>query len=249
MPSVIVVWGRRSRQSRDYAAALGSAGFEVDLFESRGFSRWTGHFLSGTAPKNAEVIDNCQHVLLRCCVNLLDLYRRLDVDRDITFHKEFYFVEPGGRTSVFACRKAAEAAAFRPVVSANDLRYSLRDKISLARGLRALERERGRTDLDSISMLQWLREKKQTAGAIDRYWRPVLVSAINEDLDKMAASHGFQVFWLGFLASKKFPRDGHSECAFGETLRVGRVEAISRRADSPSIDGRAFRRDRSPGKW
>jgi zeta-carotene desaturase len=28
----------------------------------------------------------------------------------------------------------------------------------------------------------------------------VLVSAINEDLDRMAASHGFQVFWLGFLA-------------------------------------------------
>ncbi|MGA2215195.1 MAG: FAD-dependent oxidoreductase [Bryobacteraceae bacterium] len=28
----------------------------------------------------------------------------------------------------------------------------------------------------------------------------MLVSAINEDLDRMAASHGFQVFWLGFLA-------------------------------------------------
>jgi zeta-carotene desaturase len=27
-----------------------------------------------------------------------------------------------------------------------------------------------------------------------------LVSAVNEDLDRMAASHGFQVFWLGFLA-------------------------------------------------
>jgi squalene-associated FAD-dependent desaturase len=51
-------------------------------------------------------------------------------------------------------------------------------------------------------MLDWLREKKQTARAIDRYWRQVLVSAINEELDKMAASHGFQVFWLGFLASK-----------------------------------------------
>ncbi|MEO7145883.1 MAG: FAD-dependent oxidoreductase, partial [Bryobacteraceae bacterium] len=35
---------------------------------------------------------------------------------------------------------------------------------------------------------------------IERYWRQVLVSAINEDLDRMAASHGFQVFRLGFLA-------------------------------------------------
>jgi hypothetical protein len=28
----------------------------------------------------------------------------------------------------------------------------------------------------------------------------VLVSAVNEDLDRMAALYGFQVFWLGFLA-------------------------------------------------
>ena len=49
-------------------------------------------------------------------------------------------------------------------------------------------------------MLQWLREKGQTERAIQRFWNQVLVSAVNEDLDRMAASHGFQVFWLGFLA-------------------------------------------------
>ena len=49
-------------------------------------------------------------------------------------------------------------------------------------------------------MQQWLEEKRQPTRAIDRFWRQVLVSAINEDLDRMAASHGFQVFRLGFLA-------------------------------------------------
>jgi zeta-carotene desaturase len=49
-------------------------------------------------------------------------------------------------------------------------------------------------------MLDWLREKRQTPGAIARFWRQVLVSAVNEELDRMAAAHGFQVFWLGFLA-------------------------------------------------
>jgi len=57
-----------------------------------------------------------------------------------------------------------------------------------------------RQDLDRISMLDWLREKRQTPGAIARFWRQVLVSAVNEELDRMAAVHGFQVFWLGFLA-------------------------------------------------
>ena len=50
-------------------------------------------------------------------------------------------------------------------------------------------------------MLDWLREKRQPARAIERFWRQVLVSAINEELDRMAASHGFQVFRLGFLAT------------------------------------------------
>jgi zeta-carotene desaturase len=49
-------------------------------------------------------------------------------------------------------------------------------------------------------MLDWLLQKRQTPRAIDRFWRQVLVSAVNEDLDRMAALHGFQVFWLGFLA-------------------------------------------------
>ena len=49
-------------------------------------------------------------------------------------------------------------------------------------------------------MLDWLREKRQTDAAIERYWRQVLVSAVNEELDRMAAAHGFQVFWLGMIA-------------------------------------------------
>ena len=28
----------------------------------------------------------------------------------------------------------------------------------------------------------------------------MLVSAVNEELDRMAAAHGFQVFWLGMIA-------------------------------------------------
>ncbi|SPE39309.1 hypothetical protein SBA3_3160009 [Candidatus Sulfopaludibacter sp. SbA3] len=49
-------------------------------------------------------------------------------------------------------------------------------------------------------MLDWLLQKRQTPHAIDRFWRQILVSAVNEDLDRMAARHGFQVFWLGFLS-------------------------------------------------
>ncbi|MDQ1469631.1 MAG: hypothetical protein QOJ99_1111, partial [Bryobacterales bacterium] len=45
------------------------------------------------------MVDNCQHVLLRCCVNLLDLYKRLGVEGKVRFYREFCFIEPGGRRS------------------------------------------------------------------------------------------------------------------------------------------------------
>src|ERR1039457_796621 len=97
MPSAIVIGGGLSGLAS--AAALGASGFEVDLFEARGFlgGRATSYPLN--AADGAETIDNCQHILLRCCVNLLDFYRRLGVSDSIEFHKDFYFIEPGGRIS------------------------------------------------------------------------------------------------------------------------------------------------------
>ncbi len=183
------------------AAALGEAGYRVDLFESRAFlgGRATSYSLPGS--DDAETIDNCQHILLRCCVNLLDFYRRLGVEQQIQFHREFFFIEPGGRVSTLKSGVLPSPLHFTESFAA--LRFlSFKDKIAVARGLLALKSEyRKRTDLDRITMLEWLVEKRQTQPAIERFWRQVLVSAINEEPDRMAALHGFQVFWLGFLAT------------------------------------------------
>jgi zeta-carotene desaturase len=179
------------------SAALGSVGFEVDLYEARAFPG--GRATSWPVGEDAEVVDNCQHVLLRCCVNLLDLYNRLGVSDKIRFYREFHFIEPGGRTSV--TKRGILPAPAHFAGSFLRLKYlGLADKFGIARAMNAIPKERNRNDLDRISMLDWLREKKQTPLAIERYWRQVLVSAINEELDRMAASHGFQVFWLGMIA-------------------------------------------------
>jgi len=97
MPTVIVIGGGLAGMAA--AAALGGAGCRVTLYESRPFlgGRATSFPLSANEP---EPIDNCQHILLRCCVNLLDFYRRLGVLGYVRFHREFHFIEPGGRVSV-----------------------------------------------------------------------------------------------------------------------------------------------------
>jgi len=140
-------------------------------------------------------------VLMRCCVNLLDFYRRLGVSDKIAFYRTFYFIEPGGRVSTLKRGLFPPPAHFAWSFIGMSCLTPM-DKIAVARGILAIQREHGRTDLDSITMGDWLRSHGQTPRAIERFWRQILVSAINEELDRMAASHGFQVFWLGMLASK-----------------------------------------------
>ncbi|MCC6362477.1 MAG: FAD-dependent oxidoreductase [Bryobacterales bacterium] len=198
MPRILIIGGGLSGLAA--AAALGGAGYDVDLFESRPFLGGRAASYPLPTSESGEHIDNCQHILLRCCVNLLDFYRRLGVEDSIQFHRDFYFIEPGGRVSTLEAGRLPAPLHFTG--SFLKLRFlSLADKIAIGKALLAIRSERKtRRDLDNISMLDWLHEKRQTPRAIERFWRQVLVSAVNEELDRMAALHGFQVFWLGFLA-------------------------------------------------
>ena len=219
MPSAIVIGGGLAGLSA--AAALGGAGFRVQVFESRPFlgGRATSFPLAPSGDASV-LIDNCQHVLLRCCVNLMDFYARLGVRDSIRFYRELYFIEPGGRVSTL--RRGALPAPLHFTGSFLRLHFlDAGDKLTIARGMLALRRERTRRqDLDRITMLDWLREKRQTPRAIERFWRQVLVSAINEDVDRMAARHGFQVFWLGFLARAEGYEMGVPAIPLGELYRA-----------------------------
>src|SRR5512141_1105310 len=224
MADVIVIGGGLAGLAS--AAALAGVGHTVRVLEARRFlgGRATSYEI-GTG-EDAETIDNCQHILLRCCVNLLDFYRRLGVQDQIRFYKEFIFIEPGGRRSVLKAGMLPAPAHFAE--SFLSLKFlSLSEKLAVMRGMLAIQRQyKQRTDLDRITMLDWLKEQRQPPRAIERFWRQVLVSAINEELDRMAASHGFQVFRLGFLARKNSYEMGVPAVPLGELYRAEAWEKI-----------------------
>jgi zeta-carotene desaturase len=229
------------------AAALGGAGYQVELFEARPFlgGRATSYTLPDASGGEAETIDNCQHILLRCCVNLLDFYQRMGTRDRIHFYREFYFIEPGGRISIL--RRGRLPAPLHFTGSFLGLSFlDWHDKLGIARALAAIARERkGRRDLDRISMLDWLLQKRQTPRAIDRFWRQVLVSAIGEDLDRMAALHGFQVFWQGFLARPDSYEMGVSTIPLGELYSADTWKrwpnvSIHFRSPIEAVDGAGF---------
>lgn len=202
------------------AAALGGAGFQVELYERRPFLG--GRAASYELPGTQQTIDNCQHVLLGCCTNLLDLYRRLGADRNIRFHDEIPFCTPDGRMSVV--RGAGGPAPLHLLGSlARFHALTFLDKISIAYGMTALAIELGmlpKRALDSATMIDWLDAHQQTERAVDRFWRVVLTSALNEDLERVSAWHGMQVFWKGFLATREAYRVGVPAVRLGELYRL-----------------------------
>ena len=211
------------------ALALGSQGFQVELLEAKPFlgGRATSYPLP-LGDGQEEVIDNCQHILLKCCVNLLDFYRRMGVAEGIEFHREFFFMEPGGRTS--SLRRGILPAPLHFAESFLRATWlTLGEKLSLGRAMLALRRERrSRKDLDQISMLDWLNEKHQPARLIERFWRQVLLSAINVELDQMAAAHGFQVMWLGFMAASDSYEMGIPKVRLGQLYQGGIENVVQR---------------------
>jgi len=203
---VIVIGGGLAGLSA--GVALAEAGWRVRLFEQRPFlgGRATSYVLP-----DGEHVDNCQHVTLGCCTNLEDFYRRVGSARKIKFFDRLLFQDPQGRTGEMQAgllpapfHMTGSFATFAPL--------TLADKRSIARAMLEILRSKGHTaDLDvlgGISMLEWLRRRKQTAGAIERFWRVVLVSALDEELDRTDARFGVDVFWKAFLSNRSGYRMG-----------------------------------------
>ncbi len=199
-PTVAVVGGGLAGLSA--ACALAGAGFRVSLYERRPYLG--GRASSYQHPGTAEVVDNCQHVLLGCCTNLLDFYRRTGVEGRIRWYDRLVFVEPGGRQSVI--RPSMLPAPFHAVPAFLRSRaLALRDKLDIGRAMLALSRS---PQDDRGNFLQWLRAHGQSDAAIERFWKVVLVSALNEELDRISVRYAAQVFRESFLNSPEAGRMG-----------------------------------------
>lgn len=191
--------------------ALAESGWRVRLFEQRPFlgGRATSYVLP-----DGEHVDNCQHVTLGCCTNLDDFYRRVGSTNKVKFFDRLLFLDPQGRQGEMEAgflpapfHLTGSFAKFAPL--------SLSDKISIGRAMLTILRTSGRpagpaglNSPEGISMLEWLRRQRQTQRAIDRFWRVVLVSALDEELDQTDARFGIDVFWKAFLCNSRGYRMG-----------------------------------------
>lgn len=178
------------------ACSLADAGFRVTLLERRNYLG--GRASSYLHPGTNEIIDNCQHVLFGCCTNLVGFYQRLGVADKIFWDSRMTLIEPGGRrTTLVPASLPAPMHGLPAILRASC--FSPADKLSLCYAFTAMLMG---TDPNSTeSLADWLSTHHQTAGALERFWRLVIASALNADLDQIALPYAAKVIRELFLNS------------------------------------------------
>lgn len=189
--SVVVVGGGLA----GLAAAVGLAqhGARVTVLESR--NRLGGRAGSFTDATTGQMVDACQHVSMGCCTNLTHFLRTVGVEHFLEPQPKLYFVTPDGRASVFKAdpwpaplhlgRALAGAHYLTPV-----------EKLRVGYGLVRLLCANATAD---PPLLPWLLKHKQTRRTVDRFWGIVLVSALNETVDRVGLKYAQKVFRDGFV--------------------------------------------------
>lgn len=195
---MVVVGGGLAGMSA--AAALTAAGYDVALVEKR-------PSLGGRAGSHPDAdaggrIDSGQHVLMPCCTNLLDFLRRIRADRRIRFYREIPFL--GSQGTVSRLRAGSLPAPLHFLSSFLALPFlDFRDKSAVARALAVLCRQYRRRTLPPLPFAGWLRSQAQTRRAAEYFWRPIVASALNEEIERAATAYAAKFFVEALLANSR----------------------------------------------
>ncbi len=175
------------------AVALAPRGFAVTVLESR--PRLGGRASSFADPTTGQLIDACQHVSMGCCTNFHHFCDTVGVGHLLEPQPTLYFQTPDARVSVF--KSDPWPAPFhlgRALLGAHYLTAS--EKLRIGYGLLRMLLESPDAD---PPLEPWLRRHKQTRRTIDRFWGVVLVSALNETVDRVGLKYARKVFRDGFI--------------------------------------------------
>jgi squalene-associated FAD-dependent desaturase len=196
--SVIIVGGGVAGIAA--AVALESVGLTVTLIEAR--KSLGGRASSFIDPQSGQEMDNCQHVLLGCCTNLLDLYRRLKCVHLIRFEKTITFRDEHGKKYGLTATPGFPAPTHLSASFATFGILTLKEKIAYSRAMLAMLRlgKSGRAALMDTPFGQWLDDHNQPPSLVQKMYEPVLVGALNEDCRKCSATYAIQVFQDAMLA-------------------------------------------------
>ena len=217
------------------AVALESVGVRVTLLEAR--RSLGGRASSFEDARSGDILDNCQHVLLGCCTNLINLYARLGVVNKIRYASTVHFLDPAGkRFDLWSTPGLPAPLHLGPAMAAFSALTPV-ERAALVQAMLAMLRlgRHGRADLESQPFGQWLEQMDQPPRLVQRFYDPVLVSALNEQTAAVGSKYAIQVFQDAMLVNRTGYVLGLPACPLAELyarppcrdVRLGvRVEEI-----------------------
>jgi hydroxysqualene dehydroxylase len=179
------------------ALACADAGLEVVLAERRAVLGGATY----SVERDGRLIDNGQHVFLRCCTSYRDLLRRLGSERmtELQPRLEIPLALPGG-----AVRRLRRAPLPAPL--------HLAPVLLRLPGLSAVERLRAATAVlalrgvdpadpaaDARALGEWLRERRQSTRAVHTLWELIVRPTLNLRAEDASLAMAARVFRTGLL--------------------------------------------------
>ncbi|UCD75196.1 MAG: FAD-dependent oxidoreductase [Phycisphaerales bacterium] len=183
------------------AIRLAEAGWQPVLIEAR--KRLGGRASSIHDSRTGLLLDNCQHVLLGCCTNLLDFYSRLRVIDLIRWHRKLHWTKGHGLIDTL---KAGLTPA--PLHLARSLRrmqmFSAEEKRDIKAAMKRMVRmgAKGRIAWTGRTFAEFLEDCGQKESAAYDFWSTVIVSTCNLSVERVSAATAIQVFQDGFLGNR-----------------------------------------------
>jgi zeta-carotene desaturase len=239
------------------AVYLAQSGVRVTVLEQA--PRPGGRAYSFRDKATGDMLDNGQHLLMGCYRETLDFLKILGTrDALEQLPARAVWISPGGKKYSYDPGAGdSRAGALPGLMKLGSIGWW--DKLMLIRALGKMERlpEDGIAGLNAISCAEWLHDLKQPPRVVDRFWKPLLVSALNEEPDR-ASADGLAVVvknaLLGNSQARRFLVPGDSlsglfEGAFDDFLRNRGGEVVYRsRVERLNIEqGMAYGGDRDYG--
>jgi squalene-associated FAD-dependent desaturase len=197
-PHVVIVGGGLAGLAA--AAALVDSGARVTVLEAR--RRAGGRAASFEDPVAGGLVDACQHVVMGCCTNFLNLCRQAGLADAFRRDRTLWFIGPDDRRAACTPSRLLPAPLHLVPLLFGMNHFSVGEKAALARGMLRLARWRDDVQ-DRPTAMQWLREAGQPENVIRLFWQPVIESALGESIDLVDLAAARKVAVDGFLAHRE----------------------------------------------
>jgi uncharacterized protein with NAD-binding domain and iron-sulfur cluster len=226
------------------AIGLRDAGFEVTLLESR-------PRLGGAATSYARagmMIDNGQHVFLRCCTSYRELLARLGVTASVAVQERFdvTVLSPAGRARL---RRNSLPSPLH--LAGALLRYpllSLTERAQVGRAALAFRfADPASPALDQVRLGDWLAARGQDEQARRRLWDLFIISSLNIAGDDANVALAATVIKTALLGAKDAADIGMARVPLGRLHAEATADLLSRLGAQVRLGARAAKVEPLPG--